>query len=55
MEIFSYGLAVTLKLDKHCYLDAGYLRYDMRGLDGVTSQSAYPAANVFTVGARVWF
>jgi hypothetical protein len=55
METFSYGLTVTAKLGSHVFLDAGYMRYDMRGLDGVTSQSAYPDANVITVGARIWF
>ncbi|MFM2082599.1 MAG: hypothetical protein RL380_1290, partial [Verrucomicrobiota bacterium] len=36
-------------------LDFGYKRYVMCGLDGVTAQSMYPAANVFTVGARFIF
>jgi len=40
---------------KNLSLDASYMRYIMSGLDGVTSQSAYPSANVFNLGLRVWF
>ena len=32
-----------------------YMRYIMRGLDGVTSESAYPSANVFTAGLSLYF
>ena len=49
------GVDITWRVHKYVSLDAGYLRYDLEGLDGVTSQSAYPSANVFTVGLRVWF
>ena len=33
-------------------LDAAFDRYDMRGTDHVTPQSAYSRANIFTVGGR---
>lgn len=52
---FSFGLRATYRIHRHLSLDAGYMRYVMRGLDAVTSQSAYPAANVFTLGLRGWF
>jgi hypothetical protein len=52
---FAGGLDVTWRFHKHASLDAGYMRYVMQGLDGKTSQSAYPSANVFTIGARIWF
>jgi hypothetical protein len=52
---FAGGLDVTWRIHKHASLDVGYLRYAMQGLDGKTSQSAYPSANVFTIGARIWF
>ncbi|MGZ4964875.1 MAG: DUF3570 domain-containing protein [Limisphaerales bacterium] len=55
LNTFSLGLRATYRIHKHLSLDAGYMRYVMRGLDAVTSQSAYPAANVFTVGLRGWF
>jgi hypothetical protein len=55
LETFTYGVTVSVKALDWLTLDAGYKRYDMHGLDGVTSQSAYPVANVFTMGARLWF
>ena len=55
LNTFSLGLKATYRIHKHLSLDAGYMRYVMRGLDTVTSQSAYPAANVFTIGLRGWF
>jgi len=27
----------------------------MNGLDGITSPLAYANANIFTIGARIWF
>ena len=35
-------------------LDAEFMRYQQSGKDGVTSQDAYPGANVFILGARIW-
>ena len=55
LESFAGGVNLTWRVHKNVSLDAGYLRYAMRGLDGATSQSAYPSAHVFTVGARIWF
>lgn len=52
---FAGGLKLTWRFYKHASLDAGYLRYAMAGLDGKTSQTAYPSANIFTIGARLWF
>jgi hypothetical protein len=54
-ESFAVGVNVTWRLNKRFSVDAGYMRYLMRGLDGVTSQSAYPQANVFSLGMRLWF
>ncbi len=55
METFTVGVTVSWRVIKHLSLDASYLRYVMRGLDGVTSQSAYPSANVISLGGRIWF
>ena len=55
LESFTGGVIVHVKVTKWLGLDGGYKRYAMRGLDSVTSQSAYPAANIFTLGARLWF
>lgn len=54
-ESIAAGLTLTWRIYRHFSLDASYLRYVMRGLDGITSQSAYPSANVFDVGCRIWF
>ena len=54
-ESIAAGLTLTWRVYKHLSLDASYLRYVMRGLDGITSQSAYPTANVFNIGCRIWF
>ncbi|MEI6861986.1 MAG: DUF3570 domain-containing protein [Verrucomicrobiota bacterium] len=37
------------------FLDAGFARYLMRGLDHTTSSSAYADANLFSVGAKLCF
>lgn len=55
LHTYTAGLNVMVNVTDWLKLDAGYKRYVMRGLDGVTSQSAYPSANVFTVGARLVF
>jgi hypothetical protein len=53
-QSLSGGVKITCRVHKHVSIDAGYMRYVMQGLDS-TAPSAYPSANVFTVGARVWF
>jgi hypothetical protein len=55
LNTFEYGLDFTYRITRFLSLDAGYLRYVMKGLDGATSQSAYPSANVFSLGLRIWF
>jgi hypothetical protein len=54
-ESFATGVTVTWRVYKHLSFDASYMRYVMRGLDGATSQSAYPSANVYSLGLRLWF
>ena|SRR5436190_12840769 len=51
----TYGISVTLELGQRFFFDAAYKRYDMRGLDGVTPQSSYATANIYTIGMRVHF
>lgn len=55
MQTFTYGLSATWKIKDRVSLDVAYKRYDMIGKDNVTSQDAYPNANVFSGGVRVWF
>jgi hypothetical protein len=55
METFALGLNVTWRVAKHLSFDASFYRYMLQGLDGVTSQSAYPSANIGSLGIRIWF
>jgi hypothetical protein len=55
LESFTYGLSLTYQIQKHISLDLSYTRYIMQGLDGQTSQSAYPSANMISGGFRVYF
>lgn len=55
LQTFGFGMNATWRVAKFLSFDAGYYRYIMKGLDGVTSQSAYPTANVASVGLRIWF
>lgn len=54
LQTFNYGVRLTWRVHEHVSLDFGYARYIMEGLDD-TSPSAYPSANTYSVGARVWF
>jgi hypothetical protein len=51
----TYGIGLTLKLGERFFFDTAYKRYDMHGLDGVTPQSSYATANIYTIGMRVHF
>jgi hypothetical protein len=55
METFTYGVELTAKVSERVSFDIAYKRYEMYGLDHVTSSSAYPKAHLVTVGARLWF
>jgi hypothetical protein len=55
MDTLTYGIKATFKVQEWLTVDAGYQRYTMSGRDGMTSQTAYPQANVVSVGARLWF
>jgi hypothetical protein len=52
MQTFTYGVKAVWNVSDALQLDAAYERYDMRGTDGVTPQSAYCRANIFTVGGK---
>jgi hypothetical protein len=55
LETFTLGLDATVTLREGWELHMGYQRYWMRGLDGQTLQSAYPSAQVYTIGLNVTF
>jgi hypothetical protein len=54
-QSFNFSATLTYRVVRHLSIDLSYSRYIMQGLDGMTSQSAYPSANVYSVGARFWF
>jgi hypothetical protein len=49
------GLKVIYSVSDRWAIDAMYERYEMIGRDGTTPDSAYPAANILTLGVRAWF
>lgn len=55
LEAWTFGIGAQARIADHFTIDAAYKRYEMHGLDGVTSQNAYPSADVVTVGFGVWF
>ena len=55
LRTLTYGVSATVRIRAWLFLDAAYKRYDMAGLDGVTSASAYPKANTYTAGLRLRF
>lgn len=54
IETLTAGVTVTWNVRDWLAVDATYDRYVMRGRDGVTSAQAFPDANVFTLGVRLW-
>jgi hypothetical protein len=55
LEAWTFGMGAQIRIADRVTIDLAYKRYEMHGLDGVTPQAAYPSANVFTIGAGVWF
>lgn len=55
LSSWTCGVKATYRINDHVWLDAAYKRYMMEGKDRVTSASAYPSANIFTLGLTVWF
>lgn len=55
LRTLTYGVSATVKIRRWLFFDAAYNRYEMAGLDGVTSASAYSKANIYTAGLRLRF
>ncbi len=49
----TYGLNLSWKPRDWLKLTVDYSRYNMRGRDGQTPQSAYPDANIYSAGAAI--
>lgn len=54
-QAFTYGIGAQVRIAEHFTIDLAYKRYEMHGLDRVTPSSAFPSANIFTIGCGVWF
>ncbi len=52
LQSSSYGLKAVCTFASRWQVDAEYERYNMRGTDSVTPQSAYPRANITTLGLK---
>jgi hypothetical protein len=52
LRTYTYGLKLIWNATEALQFDAAFERYDMRGTDRVTPQSAYCRAKIITVGAR---
>lgn len=55
LNSFTTGVVLSWKIHENLSVELAYKRYVMQGLDGVTPASAYPSANVYTMGFGLWF
>jgi len=53
LSAITYGVNLSVKVSDLLKVTLDYSRYNMRGRDGVTPQSAYPDANIYSAGARI--
>lgn len=54
-QTITFGVKAVYKATERLSFDASFERYEMKGRDGVTPQSAFPAANIVTLGGSWWF
>jgi hypothetical protein len=55
LNSWTVGAGISVRATDWFTVDVSYKRYLMQGLDGVTSETAYPSAHVITAGARLLF
>ena len=55
LDSVTYGLRLLVKFSEKFNFTLGYDRYAMHGQDGVTPGEAYPKANIFTAGFKLWY
>ncbi|MFH0881280.1 MAG: DUF3570 domain-containing protein [Lentisphaerota bacterium] len=55
LRAYGYGLKLIWKPNDRFAVDVAVERYEQEGKDSETPDDAYPAAMVFTGGARIWF
>lgn len=55
LNTLTYGVELTVIATDWLHLNFSYSRYEMRGKNSDSPADAFPKANIFTAGARVWF
>ncbi len=55
MITYTYGMQAVVIIKDWLQFNVGYNRYTMYGRDDLTSASAYPKANIASIGFRLWF
>ncbi len=53
LQTYTYGLKAIWTITPRWQLDASASRYEMRGRDDMTPDSAYPAASIFTASLKL--
>ncbi|MDB6120252.1 MAG: hypothetical protein JWO08_4033 [Verrucomicrobiaceae bacterium] len=55
LDSVTYGVKLLVKLSESFDFTLAYDRYAMHGQDGETPGEAYPKANIFTAGFKLWY
>ncbi|MDB6138779.1 MAG: hypothetical protein JWO94_1851 [Verrucomicrobiaceae bacterium] len=55
LDSVTFGLKVLVKFSERFNFTLAYDRYAMHGQDGETPGEAYPKANIFTAGFKLWY
>jgi hypothetical protein len=55
LNSYTYGISLSVQLQKHVSLEIACKHYEIKGTDGVTAAAQYPTANTFSGTLSVWF
>lgn len=55
LDSVTFGLKLLVKFSERFNFTVAYDRYAMHGQDGQTPGEAYPKANIFTAGFKLWY
>ena len=55
LNTLTYGVELTVIATDWLHFNFSYSRYEMRANNSDSPADAFPKANIFTAGARVWF
>lgn len=54
LNAYGYGLKLIWFPNERYSCDVAFERYEQQGKDGTTDDRMYPAANIITIGGRIW-